>query len=76
MPKVVPVSDTELSRQNKEVADRCVRATVTGDQPIRDAITRESVETGGIVHLDPKTTIIDHLVSAGAISLTVAEAKA
>lgn len=76
MAKVVPVSDADYAKQKDAVAARCVKATVTGDQPVRDAITRQSVEPGGTVHLDPQTTIIDHLVRAGVVKLQAAKAEA
>lgn len=72
MAKVVPVSDAEYAKQKAAVAARCVKATVVGDQPVRDAISRESVEPGGTVNLDPQTTNIDHLVQAGVVQLLAA----
>lgn len=76
MPKVIPVPDAEYARQKAEVAARCVKAQVTGDQPIRDAITRESVEPGGTVSLDPKTTNLELLERGGAIRLIATTAGA
>lgn len=76
MAKVVPVSDADYEKQKADLAKRCVTAEVTGEQPIRDAVTRESVELGGMVRLDPKSTNIEHLVRAGAIKLLAAEPKA
>ncbi len=75
MPKVVPVPDETFAKDKADIAARCIRAEVTGDQPVRDAITRESVEPGGTVSLDPKTTIIDHLVRAGVVKLLPAGVK-
>lgn len=69
MVKVVPVSDEQLAKDKDALAARCIRAEVTGDQPVRDEITRESVEFGGIVNLDPKNTFIDQLVRAGVVKL-------
>lgn len=71
-PRIVEVSEAEFAAQKEALAKRCVRAEVVGDQPLRDAISRESVEPGGIVHLDPKATLLDHLVRAGAIKLLAA----
>lgn len=67
MPKVVPVPDDAYARQMAEVEARCVQFEVTGDCPIRDAVSRESIDLGGIVRLDPATTNIDTLISAHAI---------
>lgn len=75
MPKVVPVPDEKFAKDKADIAARCVQAEVVGDQPVRDAVTRESVEPGGIVNLDPKTTIIDHLVRAGVVKLLPAGVK-
>lgn len=76
-PRVVPVADDEYARQKQAIADLVTAAEVTGDLPIRDAITRESVDKGDIVQLDPQTTPLDQLVSAGAVRLLPpAEAKA
>lgn len=75
MAKVVPVPDDEYARQKAAIAERCIKAEVTGDQPVRDAISRESVEPGGVVNIDPKTTLVDHLVRAGAVKILPAEAK-
>lgn len=74
MPKlqIVDVSETALAKAKADLAARCVRAEVTGDQPIRDAISRESVEPGGFVHLDPQHTMLEHLVRCGAIRLASA----
>lgn len=72
--KVVPVSDEDYARQKQELAARAVRAVVTGDQPIRDCLTRESAHKGQTVHLDPDTTVIDHLVRSGAVRLVEAKA--
>lgn len=74
MARVVPVADDELARTKREIEERCVAAEVTGDQPIRDAVTRESVQPGGTVRLDPKTTMVDHLVRSGAVKLLAAKA--
>lgn len=74
-PRVVPVSDDEYERQKAEVAARCVNATVVGVMPIRDAVSRESIQTGGTVRLDPETTMIAHLVNSGAIRLLPAQEK-
>lgn len=68
-PKVVPVSEDQYAKEKAAVAARCIQAEVIGEQPVRDANTRESVEFGGIVSLDPKTTHIDHLVRSGVVKL-------
>ncbi len=73
-PRIVAVSELDYAKQKADLAKRCVRAEVVGDQPMRDAISRESVEPGGFVHLDPDNTILDHLVRAGAIKLLPAAA--
>lgn len=44
-------------------------AEVTGDVPIRDYITRESVSKGGTVRLNPARTLVDALVEAGNIKV-------
>ena len=75
MPKLVPVSDDQYAKEKAAVAARCVQAEVIGDQPVRDAITRESVEPGGTVNLDPKTTFVDHLVQARVVRLLPAGVK-
>ena len=74
MAKVVDVSDEKLNRDKTDIAARCVQAEVVGDQPVRDAITKESIEPGGTVSLDPKFTNIAHLVSAGVVKLLKAQA--
>lgn len=67
MPKVVPVPDDVYARQKAEVEARCVEFEVIGEQPMRDAVTRDAVEKGGIVRLDPATTNFDLLFAAHAI---------
>lgn len=69
---VVPVSDAEYAAIKAEIAARCVTATVTGDQPIRDSISRESVTKGSAVRLDPEVVNLDALVSARAITMAPA----
>jgi len=46
-----------------------VRCEVTGELPIRDAVTRESVRKGETVQLDADVTIIDALVQAGSVKV-------
>jgi hypothetical protein len=56
-----------------------VRAKVTGAVPIRDYVTRESVQPGDVVTLaprtlrdgnpEPDTVVIDALVASGAIDV-------
>ena len=50
-------------------AGATVTAEVTGPLPIRDAVTRESVERGGQVRLNPDKTLIGALVEAGHIKV-------
>lgn len=50
-------------------AGATVVAEVTGPLPIRDAVTRESVETGGTVRLNPAKTLVQALVDAGSIKV-------
>ncbi len=57
-------------------AGATVTAIVTGPRAIRDAVTRESVEEGGTVRLNPEETLIDALVEIGAIKLVPAADKA
>lgn len=75
-PRVVPVADDEYAREKAAVEARCVTAEVTGAMPIRDAVSRESVQPGGTVRLDPDTTMIGHLVNSGAVRLLPAAAAA
>ena len=49
---------------------------VIGVLPIRDALTKESVPTGGIVTLDDEKTIIPALLESGAVKLVEAKPKA
>lgn len=74
MAKVVPVAEDTLARERRGLEARCVEAEVTGDAPIRDALTRESVHMGGVVRLDPQATMIQHLVHSGAIRLAAPKA--
>lgn len=73
-PRIVAVADDDYARQKAEIEKRCVTAEVTGAMPIRDAVTRESIQAGGTVRLDPETTMIGHLVNSGAIRLLPAAA--
>lgn len=64
-----------LTREQRE-AVATVTAEVTGSLPVRDFVTRESVEAGGIVRLDPtnggrdpESVLIAALVEAGSIKL-------
>lgn len=54
-------------------AGATVTAIVTGPHPIRDAVTRESVEEGGMVRLNPAETLIDALVEIGAVKVVPAD---
>ncbi len=55
-------------------AGATVTAKVTGALPVRDAVTRESVEPGGTVRLNPNQTLISALVESGAIEVLPAKA--
>ena len=73
-PRVVPVADDAYAAEKAAIEKRSVTAEVTGAMPIRDAVSRESVPTGGTVRLDPETTMIGHLVNSGAVRLLPAAA--
>jgi hypothetical protein len=49
---------------------------VTGELPIRDAETRESIQRGGVVTLDTDKTIISALLDSGAIKRGTSAPKA
>jgi hypothetical protein len=51
-----------------------VTAEVVGPLPIVDAVTGNSVRTGGTVRLDPTRTVISWLVDGGHIRLMPAKA--
>ncbi len=61
------------------LAEREAAATetyeVAGVLPIRDAVTRESVHSGGTVRLDPTRTNIDALIEAGSLKPLPVKAK-
>lgn len=62
-----------------------VRAKVVGAMPVRDAFSKESIPTGGVVRLlkrepgdqnpTPGSALIDALVAGGSIEV-IADAKA
>jgi hypothetical protein len=60
-----------------EERDAAATATyeVAGVMPIRDAVTRESVQPGGTVRLDPTRTNIDALIEAGSLKPLPAKAE-
>lgn len=64
MPKKMQRAETLAERE----AAATVIADVVGKMPIRDYVTRESVETPGTVRLNPDKTLIDALVEAGNIA--------
>ena len=64
-----------LTRDERE-ALATLTVEVTGALPIRDFVTRESVELGGTVRLAPDRTHVDALVEIGAIKLLPAAKKA
>ncbi len=64
MPKQPKRAETLAERE----AAATVVADVVGKMPIRDYVTRESVEKPGTVRLNPDKTLIDALVEAGSIA--------
>lgn len=60
-----------------------VRCKVTGAMPIRDYVTKESVQPGDVVQLKPRphgtaepgTVVIEALVAAGAVEVLEDKAK-
>lgn len=71
--RIIHSTPEQVERRKRDIAARCIRAEVIGALPIRDAVTREDVEEGGIVHLDPTSTLIDALVEAGNIRVLDAD---
>ena len=67
--RVIHRSKADVDAAKVEVEARCVKATVTGELPVRDSVTREDVEKGGTVRLDPTTILLDPLIAAGNIRL-------
>jgi hypothetical protein len=70
----MPKMARALTRDEREAAATATYE-VTGALPIRDAVTRESVQPGGTVRLDPTRTNIDALIEAGSLKPLPAKAE-
>lgn len=67
MPKLVELTDEQYAAQKRAVANRAEQFEVTGTVGIRDCVTRDIVEPGGYVRLDPQVKSNILLVRSGAV---------
>lgn len=67
MPKLVELTDDEYAAQKRAVANRAEQYEVTGTVGIRDCVTRDIVQPGGYVRLDPQTPSNILLIRGGSV---------
>lgn len=66
-PKVVQVPDDEYEAIKQAIIDRAQSFEVIGSTGIRDCVSREIIQPGGVVRLDPEVPGNVLLVKARAV---------